>query len=66
MRKMRTDEERINWLIKNNADIEAPENGESSTWVIYTPDECFGGGVGCSRDLRKAIDLAMDKTKAIE
>ena len=54
---MITDTDRINWLIRNNADIEAPN--ENDTWVIYTPEKQFGSGAGCSRDLRIAIDFAI-------
>ena len=61
---MRTDTERINWIIENNADVDAPEAGESSTWVIYTPENSLGAGAGCNRDLRKAIDAAMDGPNA--
>jgi len=50
---------RIDWLIQNCADIDAPEPGESSTWVIYTPGNDLGGGNGCHRSLRRAIDIAM-------
>lgn len=56
---MNTDTDRLNWLIQNLADIEAPELGESLTWVIYTPKTQLGAGAGCSKDLRKAIDKAM-------
>lgn len=53
------DTDRLNWIIQNNADIEAPEDGKSSTWVIYTPERSLGRGAGCNRDLRKAIDEAI-------
>lgn len=56
---MNTDTDRLNWLIENLADVEAPELGESSTWVIYTPKAELGAGAGCSKDLRTAIDRAM-------
>ena len=58
---MITDTDRINWIITNKADIDAPI--ENETWIVYTQEEQFDGGVGSSRDLRKAIDLAMQKTK---
>ncbi len=56
---MNTDTDRLNWLIQNLADVEAPEFGESSTWAIYTQKAQFGAGAGCSKDLRTAIDKAM-------
>lgn len=62
---MITDTDRINWLIKNKADVDAPQKGESSTWVIYIPEEDLGGGVGCDRDLRTAIDKAIQRNKKL-
>lgn len=58
-----TDTERLDWIIKNNADIDSPIIGEEKTWVIYTPDKQFGNGAGCHSDLRKAIDLAIENDK---
>lgn len=55
-----TDTDRLNWIINNLADIEAPYGG-ALAWVIYTPKEELGNGEGCSRDLRKAIDMAIHK-----
>jgi hypothetical protein len=55
------DTTRLNWLIANTADVEAPEDGESYTWVIYTKGNSLGAGAGCHRNLRTAIDIAMRK-----
>lgn len=55
-----TDTDRLNWIINHRADIDAPVS-EHSAWVIYTPEEPLGNGEGCSRDLRKAIDMAIHK-----
>jgi hypothetical protein len=62
MSKNITDTDRINWLIKNNADIEAPEPPDNYTWIIYTPQKALGSGVSCARDLRTAIDQAIDES----
>ncbi len=51
----------LNWIIENGASIDAPEEGESSTWVIYTKTYPFSAGAGCHSDLRTAINLAMIK-----
>jgi hypothetical protein len=53
-----TDTDRLNWIIKNKADIDYDVN-----WVIYTQQNPLGNGDGCSRDLRKAIDKAIMKVK---
>lgn len=58
------DTNRINWLIENMADVEAPEDGESYTWVIYTKGNSLGAGAGCHRNLRTAIDIAMRKRES--
>jgi hypothetical protein len=55
------DTKRLNWIIEHLADIDAPEEGESSTWVIYTKSKALHKGAGCHRNLRKAIDIAMSK-----
>lgn len=57
------DSVRLSFIIKNLADIEAPEPGESNTWVIYTKKKSLGAGAGCHKNLRKAIDLAMKDNK---
>ena len=53
------DAERLSWIESNLADVDAPTPGEESTWIIYTPEKQFASGAGCSRNLRKAIDIAM-------
>jgi hypothetical protein len=53
------DAERLSWIESNLADVDAPTPGEESTWIIYTPEKQFASGSGCSRNLRKAIDIAM-------
>jgi len=58
------DTNRLNWLIENRADVEAPEDGESYTWVIYTKGNSLGAGAGCHRNLRAAIDIAMKKRES--
>jgi len=55
-----TDTERMNWLIKNNASLDAPNGYDSKTWAVYTYDEFLGGGAECDYDLRAAIDKAMN------
>ncbi len=52
------DTKRLEFLIKNKCDIEAPNDG-SYTWVIYNIDKPLGHGLGCAYDLRTAIDIAM-------
>ena len=47
--------ERLNW------EIEAPD-GENMTWVVYSPGESLGAGLGCSRSLREALGIAYRKT----
>ena len=54
-----TDTDRLNWIEANNIDIDAPAG--NSTWVIYSPKDFLGEGIGCARKLRDAIDLAMEK-----
>jgi hypothetical protein len=54
------DTTRLDWIIKNNAEIESPD-GENHTWVVYTEANPLGAGEGCHRDLRTAIDLAIKK-----
>ena len=54
-----TDENRLNWIEANNIDIEAPAG--NSTWVIYSPKDFLGEGIGYAHKLRDAIDLAMEK-----
>ena len=58
------DTNRLNWVIENAADVEAPEDGESYTWVIYTKGNALGAGAGCHRDLRTAIDRAMRRRES--
>lgn len=55
------DTERLDLIIKNKLDIDAPEPPDSTTWVIYGPKAALGGGLACDKDLRKAIDLAAEK-----
>lgn len=59
---MITDTQRIDWLIDNKTDIEAPFGDDATTWIIYTENDCFGKGAGCHTDLRAAIDMAMTKS----
>jgi len=54
-----TEQEMINFIETYNWEIEAPESGESSTWVVYGPNDQLGGGLGCARTLRGALRMAM-------
>jgi len=56
-----TDTQRLQWLIDNQADLDAPD-GEDTAWVVYTPKNSLGAGDGCHTDLRKAIDIAIKKS----
>jgi hypothetical protein len=54
-----TDTEMIDFLIKNKCDIEAPYEDET-TWVVYNQKQSLGAGLGCSKDLRKAIQKSIE------
>jgi hypothetical protein len=54
-----TDTKRLNFLIANRCDIDAPTKGESYTWVVYDAENSLGHGLGCAYDLRTAIDIAI-------
>lgn len=54
-----TEQQMINFIETYNWEIEAPEPGESDTWVVYGPGAELGGGLGCCRTLRGALRMAM-------
>ncbi len=57
-----TEQEMLNAIELYGWDIEAPEPGESSTWVVYGQGiNVLGAGMGCARTLRGALRLAMKK-----
>ena len=56
-----TDTDRLDWIINNQIDIEAPEYGESRTWCVYNAANSLGEGLACHSNLRKAIDIAIKK-----
>lgn len=56
-----TDTDILNWIEAKKADVDAPGEDGSTTWVIYTKKHGLGGGAGCSRSLRRALALAMAK-----
>ncbi len=58
-----TDTDLLNAIERHGWEVDAPEPGETATWVIYDANNGLGAGLGCAHSLGDALTIAWRKTK---